>query len=168
MYAVGVQQKQKLTEGDKTVKNIWGKELSFPEDVSYSPELLWVKVEPENRLRLGISDLGLKAFKELVYICIDSEVGDQVEKGDIIGTVETSKAAWEIVAPVSGVVVAVNEELSQGNASALQGDPYGEGWILQLERTSETDSELPQLLRGGEAETKQWIAEQVEALIPLE
>ena len=41
--------------------NSWGKKLSFPEDILYSPELMWVKVEPEGRLRVGISDLGVKA-----------------------------------------------------------------------------------------------------------
>ena len=168
IYSMGLQRKQKQTEGDKTVKNIWGKELNFPEDVLYSPELLWVKTESENKLSIGISDLGVKAFKELSYICMDLGVGDQVKKGDIIGTVETSKAVWEIIAPVSGVVVAVNEKHSQGNASALEGDPYGEGWILQLERTSATEGELPQLLDGSEAKTKEWIAEQVEAIIPLQ
>jgi glycine cleavage system H protein len=151
-----------------TWKNTWGKELNFPEDVLYSPELLWVSTEPENRLRLGISDLGVKAVKTLLYIRIKSRAGNQVKKGDLIGMVETSKMVWQIISPVSGVVVAVNGELLQGNPYALQHDPYGEGWLLQLERTSETEGELPQLLRGGEAETKKWIAERVQAIIPLQ
>ena len=150
------------------MRNQWGKELHFPEDVYYSEELLWVKIEPENKLRVGISDLGVKAVKKLIYIRIKSRVGDQLKKGDLIGMVDTSKMVWEIIAPVSGVVVAVNETLAQGNPTPLMSDPYGEGWLIQLERTSETESELQQLRRGGEAETKKWIEEQVEAIIPLQ
>ena len=148
--------------------NNWGKELKFPEDVLYSPELLWVKIEPENKLRLGISDLGVKAVKRLVYIRIKSRVGDQLKKGDLIGMVETSKMVWEIRVPISGVVVGVNKVHLRGNPNTLEEDPYGEGWLLQLERTSDTESELPQLIRGDEAEGKKWIAERVEAIVPLQ
>ena len=149
------------------MKNIWGRELTFPEDVLYTPELLWVKVESGDKLRIGISDLGVKAVKSLLYIEVETPVGTQVKKGDVLGTVETSKAVWEIIAPVSGVVVAVNEKLLQGNPALIELDPYGEGWIVVLERTSETESELQQLLRGGEAKTKKWIEEQVQAIVPL-
>jgi len=153
--------------GDIPLKNYFGKELKFPEDVSYTPELLWVKEESGNKLRIGISHLGVRAVKKLLYIRIKSRVGDQVKKGDLIGMVETSKMVWEIIAPVSGVVVAVNAKFLPGNPDPLDHDAYGEGWILELERTSETESELQQLHKGGEAETKQWIEEQVEANIPL-
>ena len=60
----------------------------------------------------------------------------------------------EIIASVSGVVVAVNEKLLERNPTAIELDSYGEGCIVQLERTSETESELQQLLRGGKAKTK--------------
>lgn len=149
------------------MKNMWGKELKFPEEVAYSPELLWVKSESGDRLRLGISDLGVKAVKELLHIRIKSLVGKPVKKGDLIGMVETSKMVWQIVTPVSGVVVAVNEKHRKGNPGILERDPYGEGWIFQLERTKETESELSQLYAGGEAKTKEWIAEQVQAIVPL-
>lgn len=150
------------------MKNIWGKELTFPEDVLYSPELLWVKPESGDKLRIGISDLGVKAVKRLMYIRIKPRVGSRLEKGDMVGLVETSKMVWEITTPVSGVVVAVNEDLARGNPAALERDPYGEGWILQMKMTRETGSQLQQLLKGGEPETKTWIAERAEAIIPLE
>ena len=149
------------------MKNIWGREISFPSDVFYSPEYLWVSVESGNRLRIGISDLGVKSVKSLSYIEIEVSVGIQVKKGDRLGTIETSKRAWEIIAPVSGVVVALNSKTSKGNPATLASDPYGEGWIVELERTSETESELQELLKGDMAETKKWIQEQVEAFIPL-
>jgi glycine cleavage system H protein len=169
---MGLHRERKEYERGKTMKNTWintwGKQLKFPEDVFYSPELLWVKVEPENKLRLGISDLGVKAVKTLIYVRIKPRVGSRLNKGDLIGMVETSKMVWEIKAPVSGVVVDVNRKLLRGDPSSLVLDPYGEGWVLQLERTSETESELPHLLDGNKAKTKEWIAEHVEALVPLQ
>ena len=148
--------------------NSWGKKLSFPEDVSYSPELMWVKAESDGKLRLGISDLGVKAVKTLIYIRVKSRPGKPLRKGDLIGMVETSKMVWEIKAPVSGTVVGVNKQLMRGDPSPIVIDPYGKGWILQLEKVAETESELTQLLDGTETKTKEWIAEQVEAIIPLQ
>ena len=147
------------------MKNVWGKELIFPENVLYTPELLWIKVESE-KIRIGVSDLGVKSVKQLLYIKIECRAGTQVRKGDILGIVETSKMVWEIIAPVSGVVVAINPKLSAGDTSPIMHDPYGEGWLVEMEKVSETESELQGLLRGGEAETKKWIEEQAEAMIP--
>lgn len=149
------------------MKNMWGKELDFPEGVFYSPELLWVKAESGDKLRLGISDLGVKSVKELLHIRIKPRVGQSVNRLDLIGMVETSKMVWQIITPVSGVVVAVNEKLLKGNPSILMMEPYGEGWILQLEKSTETESELSQLHPGGEAKTVEWIDAQAKAIVPL-
>ena len=148
------------------MKNVWGKELTFPEDVLYTPELLWIKVEPE-KLRIGISDLGVKSVKRLLFIRIACRVGTQVKKGDTLGMVETSKRVWEIIAPVSGVLIAINKKISSGNTLPLTHDPYGEGWLVEMEKVSETESELQGLLKGDEADTENWIREQAEAIIPL-
>jgi glycine cleavage system H protein len=148
------------------MKNVWGKELTFPEDVLYTPELLWIKVEPE-KLRIGISDLGIKSVKQLIYVRMACRVGTQVKKGDTLGMVETSKMVWEIVAPVSGVVIAINGKIFSGNTIPITRDPYGEGWLVEMEKVSETESELQGLLKGGEVETEKWIQEQAEAIIPL-
>jgi len=147
------------------MKNVWGKELKFPDDVLYTPELLWIKVEPE-KLRIGVTDLGIKSVKLLLYIKMACRKGTQVKKGDTLGSVETSKMVWEIIAPVSGVVIAVNPKISSGDTSTLAHDNYGEGWIVEMERVSETESQLQGLLKGGEAETTKWIEEKAEEIIP--
>ena len=147
------------------MKNVWGKELKFPEDILYTPELLWIKVEPE-KLRIGISDLGVRSVKQLLYVRMACRKGTQVKKGDMLGMVETSKMVWEIIAPVSGVVVALNPRTSSGDTSTLTHDNYGEGWLLEMERVSETDGELQGLWKGGEAETTKWIEEKAAEIIP--
>ena len=147
------------------MKNVWGKELKFPDDILYTPELLWIKVEPE-KLRIGISDLGVRSVKQLLYIRMACRKGTQVKKGDTLGMVETSKMVWEIIATVSGMVVATNPKFSSGDTSKLTVDNYGEGWVLEMERVSETDSELQAFLKGGEAETTKWIEEKAAEIIP--
>jgi len=147
------------------MKNVWGKELKFPEGILYTPELLWIKVEPD-KLRIGISDLGVRSVKQLLYVRMACRAGTQVKKGDTLGLVETSKMVWEIIAPVSGKVVAVNPKVSSGDTSKLTHDNYGEGWLVEMERVSETEDELKGLLKGGEAETTKWIEEKAAEIIP--
>lgn len=149
------------------MKNIWGKELKFPENLLYTPEFLWVGTEPEDNLRIGISHIGVKSVKELLYIRVTTRAGNHIKKGDAIGIVETNKRVWEIIAPVSGEVLAINSKLSAGDTNPISNDAYGDGWILELKKLNETDNELKLLLRGDTAEGKQWIKEQVEAVVPL-
>lgn len=147
------------------MENIWGRKLEFPDDLFYSRGYLWVKVESGHKMRVGLSDLAVKAVKDLLYIEIQRSVGTQVKEGDILGVVETSKSIWEIIAPVSGIVTAVNPELLQGNPAVIEEDPYGGGWIIEVEGTSAMASELEGLLRGEEA--KEWIKQEAEANVPL-
>ncbi len=150
------------------MKNIWQKELTFPEDIYYSPELLWAKDLGDNKIRMGISDLGVKSVKSLIYIRFTTPVGKEINKGDTLGFVETSKMVWEIVTPLSGKLIGRNQKLSSGNPATLVKDPYGEGWLVDIEKLNSTDSELKGLHKGDEPDTKKWIQEQAEAIVPLE
>ncbi len=151
------------------VKNYWSHELHFPKDVAYySEEWMWVKAEPGNKLRIGISDLGVRAVKELDYIRLKVRANKDVKKGDLLGMVDTSKMVWEIIAPVSGKVVEVNEDLLTGNPGPLTADNYGAGWVALLEKTGTTDSELKTLHKGGTPETEKWINDTIQKNVPLE
>ncbi len=147
--------------------NIWGYEIIFPKDVLYSPELLWVKDEGE-KVRIGISHLAVRAAKRLIAIEILPSKGAQLKKGDKIGSVENTKARWEIRSPLSGGLLEVNPEMYERKAAnVIQKDAYGVGWLMDLKKVSETDSELQQLLRGEKPETRQWIKDQAKAIVPL-
>ena len=150
------------------MRNIWQKELTFPEDIYYSPELLWARDLGENKIRLGISDLGVKSVKSLIYIRLITSIGNEIKNGDTLGFVETSKMVWEIVTPLSGKLVVKNKKLHDGNPAILVKDPYGEGWLVEIEKTSDTDSELGGLHKGDDPNTKTWIIEQAQAMVPLE
>ena len=147
------------------MKNMYGKELKFPEDVYYSDDLLWVKNLGGNKVRIGVSDLGVKSVKSLVHVKISSRVGAQVAKGDSMGHVETTKGVWEVIAPLSGTVVEINKPITQGNANPIEHEPYGVGWLVDMEIAG--DSELKALRNGADEETKKWILEKVEEVVPL-
>ena len=147
------------------MKNMYGKELKFPEDIYYSKELLWVKDLGGNKVRIGISDLGVKSVKSLVHVKIATRVGTKVSKGDSMGHVETTKGVWEVIAPLSGTVVEINKPITQGNANPIEHEPYGMGWLIEMEMAD--DSELKALRNGSDAETKKWILEKVEEVVPL-
>ena len=150
------------------MRNIWQKELTFPEDAYYSPELLWARDLGENKVRIGISDLGVKSVKKLIHIRIATSIDTEIKKGDTLGFVETSKMIWEIVTPLSGKLITKNKALNDGNPTILVKDPYGEGWLVEIEKTSNTEDELKRLYKGNDAATKVWILEQAQAIVPLE
>ncbi len=82
--------------------------------------------------KVGISDYAQGQLSDIVFMEITVSVGDMVEAGSTIASVESVKAASDVLAPVSGKVVAVNENLSAG-PEAINSDPYGEAWFIQVE-----------------------------------
>jgi glycine cleavage system H protein len=149
------------------MKNMYGKELVFPEDLYYSEELLWVKDLGGNKVRLGICDLAVKSVKHLQYVKISSRPGAQITKGKSLGYVETTKGVWEIVVPLSGTVVEVNPRVAKGNANPIFDDPYGNGWLIDVEMAGDAASELKALMQGSDEKTKKWIVEKAEEIVPL-
>ena len=146
------------------MENLWGYELVFPEDVLYSDEFLWVKEEGA-KLRAGLCDIVVRSAKKLVTIKMTCDAGASIKKGDVIGSVETSKAVREIIAPVSGTVLAVNPEISGGDPALIMKDPYGKGWLIEIEKTGDTD--LSELKKGDDDETKEWIEKQADDIVPM-
>jgi len=115
--------------------------MNIPDDLRYSPEHEWVRVDG-TRARIGITDYAQDALGDIVFVDLPS-VGNAVEKGGQFGEVESTKSVSEIYAPVSGTVAAVNDALT-ANPERINQDPYGEGWICEVELAS--DAELSDLL----------------------
>ncbi len=82
--------------------------------------------------KVGISDYAQGQLSDIVFMEVTVSVGDTIEAGSAIASVESVKAASDVLAPVSGKVVAVNENLSAG-PEAINSDPYGEAWFIQVE-----------------------------------
>jgi len=91
----------------------------------------------DSRVRIGITDYAQDALGDVVFV-ETPEVGTRIESGSVFGEVESTKSVSELFAPVTGEVVAVNEELETAPEKVNE-DPYGEGWICEILAESEGD-----------------------------
>ena len=104
--------------------------MTSPADLQYSTEHEWVRVEG-NEVVVGITDYAQDALGDVVYVDLPA-VGTRVDAAEAVGELESTKSVSEMYAPVGGIVVAVNEALAD-NPQLLNEDPYGEGWLIEIE-----------------------------------
>ena len=106
--------------------------MNFPAELKYSKDHEWVKFEGDIAI-IGISDFAQDALGDVVFVNLPGE-GDEATAGEAFGDVESVKAVSDLVSPVSGTIVAVNEELADA-PEMLNSDPYG-AWIIKVEGVS--------------------------------
>ena len=104
---------------------------NIPSHLQYTESHEWVSSEDDGSARIGISDHAQQELGDLVYVELPA-VGDELGQGDPCAVVESVKAASDIYAPVSGKVIAVNEDLDEDPA-VINTEPYDGGWLFQLE-----------------------------------
>ena len=106
--------------------------MNIPEELRYSTEHEWARrLDDGSRVRIGITDFAQDALGDVVYVDLPA-VGTRVDAAEAVGELESTKSVSEMYAPVGGVVVAVNEALAD-NPQLLNDDPYGEGWLIEIE-----------------------------------
>jgi glycine cleavage system H protein len=110
----------------------------YPEKYRYTKEHEWIKVENGDAV-VGITDFAQKQLGDVVYVELP-EVGAAFKFHQSLGVIESVKAVSDIYSPVSGEVVAVNEELD-GSPEMVNEDPHGKGWIVRLKLGDETEIE---------------------------
>ncbi|MEO1062581.1 MAG: glycine cleavage system protein GcvH [Actinomycetota bacterium] len=103
--------------------------MELPDDLRYSTDHEWVRTEGE-LVRVGITDYAQDALGDVVFVELPA-TGTEVAASDSFSEVESTKSVSEIYAPVAGVIVEVNSELSDA-PEKLNEDPYGEGWICVM------------------------------------
>ncbi|MGH3012946.1 MAG: glycine cleavage system protein GcvH [Gaiellaceae bacterium] len=114
---------------------------SYPDDLRYHPEHDWARIEGDTAT-LGITWYAQDALGEIVHF-EPPEGGSSVARGESYGEVESVKAVSEVIAPLSGEVVEVNDKVVS-EPEAINDDPYGEGWLVRV-RLSDA-SEVDELL----------------------
>ena len=115
---------------------------NIPADLKYASSHEWVRAEGDGIYSVGITEHAQGLLGDMVFVEAP-EVGDSLAQGDECGVVESVKAASDIYAPLTGEVVAINEEL-EDEPEAINNDPFGDGWIYKIK--AEDAGELDGLL----------------------
>ncbi len=108
--------------------------MNFPDNLRYTKDHEWVRVDG-NIGTIGITDFAQSELGEIVYVEVDT-VGETLNKEDVFGTVEAVKTTSDLFMPVSGKIIAFNSALDEkegDNPALINEDPYGNGWIIQVE-----------------------------------
>ena len=124
--------------------------MNIPTDLKYTENDEWIRVEG-NTGTVGITDYAQDQLSDIVYVEILLAEGESAAKGDSCATIESVKAAADVYLPVSGKVVAVNEDLAD-TPENVNSDPYGEAWMVKIEIGD--PAELDDLLDAASYEKK--------------
>lgn len=108
----------------------------IPDDLRYTAEHEWIRGGGDT-VRVGITDHAQEALGDIVFVTLP-EVGTEIEAGQSLGEVESTKSVSDIYAPISGEVVARNDVLD-ARPELVNADPYGEGWMIEVRPTELAD-----------------------------
>ena len=139
------------------------KGLRFPKDYFYEPSHAWLRVEEDGSVTIGIDDFGQKAAGEIVFIDLP-DVGTRVKQFEPFARIESIKWVGEIISPISGRILQVNEKLLR-DPGLINADPYGKGWMIRV-RPDDLERELRSLIHGDGSITK-WAKRDIEATLEL-
>lgn len=119
--------------------------MNFPENLKYSKDHEWIKVEGDTAL-IGITEFAQDELGEIVYVDVTTE-GETIDKDSVFGSVEAVKTVSDLLMPASGEVTEVNADL-EDKPELINEDPYGKGWIIKI--TLSNASELDSLLSAAD------------------
>jgi glycine cleavage system H protein len=119
--------------------------MHVPEENYYTKDHEWAYVD-ENVVTVGITEYAQESLGEIVYTELPEE-GQKVTQSEPFGVVESVKAVSDLIAPVSGTVIEVNDSLND-DPGMLNDDPMNDGWLVRIEM--DTEKELANLMRAPE------------------
>ena len=118
--------------------------MDTPNDLHYTDDHEWLRVE-NGTATVGITDFAQSELGDIVFVELEPE-GTEFGQGDIFGTVEAVKTVSELYMPAGGTITAVNEELEL-SPEVVNEDPYGDGWMIEIELTA--PDEVDELMDAG-------------------
>jgi glycine cleavage system H protein len=112
--------------------------MEVPKDLKYTQEHEWIRIDGKKAV-VGITEFAQEQLGDIVFVELP-EVGSEVEQHSPFGVVESVKTVSDLYAPASGKVTAVNKDL-ETNPESVNSEPYGVGWIVEIELFNEKDIE---------------------------
>ncbi|PZU84334.1 MAG: glycine cleavage system protein GcvH [Chryseobacterium sp.] len=110
--------------------------MNTPSELKYTKDHEWIKVEGDVAT-IGITDYAQGELGDIVFVDVDT-VDEDLNEGDVFGSVEAVKTVSDLYLPVPGTVLEVNAEL-EDQPELVNTDPYGKGWIIKLKISDSTD-----------------------------
>lgn len=110
--------------------------MNTPSELKYTKDHEWIKVEGDTAT-IGITDYAQGELGDIVFVDVDT-VDEELNEGDVFGSVEAVKTVSDLFLPIAGTVLEVNAEL-EDQPELLNTDPYGKGWIIKLKVAEDTD-----------------------------
>jgi glycine cleavage system H protein len=120
------------------------KGYNMPDELYYHKDHSWAKVDGA-KVTVGMNDFFQKEAGDIVFLDLP-ETEEEVSQGEVCGKIQSRKWIGKLVAPVSGEIVEINEDLEE-DSSLINSDPYGKGWILVIESSS-LEEDLGNLMKG--------------------
>ncbi|HEY4877285.1 MAG TPA: glycine cleavage system protein GcvH [Puia sp.] len=111
--------------------------MSFPENLHYTKDHEWIKIENDDIAVVGITEFAQQELGDIVYVEIET-VGKTLEADTVFGTVEAVKTVSDLYLPVAGTVTEINAALAN-SPELVNSDPYGAGWMVKLKVNNPAD-----------------------------
>ncbi|MEM9982383.1 MAG: glycine cleavage system protein GcvH [Bacteroidota bacterium] len=112
--------------------------MNFPDDLKYSKDHEWIRVE-DNVAYVGISDFAQKELGDIVYVEVET-VEEELDQNEVFGTVEAVKTVSDLFMPISGKIIAFNDDLT-GEPELVNSAPYEKGWMIKIEMKDPSEIE---------------------------
>lgn len=112
--------------------------MNYPDNLRYTKEHEWVRIEGDEAV-IGITEFAQHELGDIVYIEIET-VGQELNAGDVFGTVEAVKTVSDLYLPVAGTITEVNPNLNS-NPELVNTDSYGQGWMVRMKLANPQDVE---------------------------
>lgn len=110
----------------------------IPPELRYTDQHEWLAVQPDGRVRVGITDFAQDSLGDIVFVALPSSDED-VAAGQPVGEVESTKSVSEVYAPLAGRIVRRNDAVETA-PETINDDPYGEGWLVEIEPAADFDA----------------------------
>lgn len=110
--------------------------MNFPDNLRYTKDHEWIRLEGDEAF-IGITDFAQHELGDIVYVEVET-IGQQLNAGDVFGTVEAVKTVSDLYLPVSGTITELNSKLN-ANPELVNNDPYGDGWMVKMKVSNVSD-----------------------------